>query len=153
MKYCVTWRWPKASYSVSSITCGWMPKRAAVSRSIVSVAVVPPICWSVVTSRSSGSVCSFVQDLRRPLVQLVEVRRPAACTGTCVSRRPPADAHVLRRLQEQRAALDLRELAAASRAMTCMRAARRARSRGFRVMNNAPVVARAAAPPTPIADA
>jgi hypothetical protein len=28
-----TWRWPNASYSVLSISCDEMPKRAAVSRS------------------------------------------------------------------------------------------------------------------------
>jgi len=32
VKYCATCRWPNASLSVSSITCGWMPKRAAASR-------------------------------------------------------------------------------------------------------------------------
>jgi hypothetical protein len=47
---------------VSSITCGWMPKRAAASRSMVSTAVVPPVCWSVATSRNSGRVFS-IEDL------------------------------------------------------------------------------------------
>ncbi len=59
MKYWVICRWPNASYSVSSITCGWMPKRDAWSRSIVSVVVMPDICWSVVTSRSIGRLFSF----------------------------------------------------------------------------------------------
>ncbi|GJE36110.1 hypothetical protein KHHGKMAE_0157 [Methylobacterium persicinum] len=35
---------------------GVMPKREAASRSIDSVRVVPRVCWSVATSRSSGRV-------------------------------------------------------------------------------------------------
>src|SRR6266850_1830975 len=36
-----------------------MPKRAARSRSMVRVNVAPPVCWSLATSRSSGSVFSL----------------------------------------------------------------------------------------------
>ena len=86
-----------------------MPKRAAWSRSIVSVSVSPPVCWSVATSASCGSVFSLLKDLRRPsfsssrfgVLQRVLVQRPG---------RPAADVDVLRGLQEQRGALDLREL-------------------------------------------
>ena len=61
MKYCVIWRCPNASYNVSSMTCGWMPKRAAASRSMVRVAVVPPICWSVARSRNTDTSRSFAR--------------------------------------------------------------------------------------------
>ena len=104
MKYWVICRWPKASYSVSSITCGCTPKRAAWSRSMVSVAVIPPICWSVATSRSIGSDFSLSSIVRRPGVQLAQVgvlqRVLELGLGDAA-----ADADVLRGLQEQRAAL------------------------------------------------
>ena len=82
VKYCVIWRWPNASYSVSSISCGWMPNRAAASRSMVSVAVVPPICWS------RGHVAQHRQRLQllpgssAPSCSARRGRRPAACTDT-----------------------------------------------------------------------
>ncbi len=43
--------------------CGRMPKRAAWSRSMVSVAVVPAFIWSVATSASSGSDRIFASSL------------------------------------------------------------------------------------------
>ncbi|MGY4226348.1 hypothetical protein ACVMIH_003709 [Bradyrhizobium sp. USDA 4503] len=58
---------------MSSINCGWMPKRDAVSRSMVSVSVVPSVCWSVATSRSSRQRLHPGQNLRHPFVQLVEL--------------------------------------------------------------------------------
>ena len=54
-----TCRWPNASYRVSSIACGSMPSREALSRSITSVVNKPEFCWSVATSRNSGRACSL----------------------------------------------------------------------------------------------
>src|SRR4030095_7626058 len=50
-----TWRWPKASLSVSSMSCGVMPRRDAVARSITSDDCRPPSCWSLLKSTSCGS--------------------------------------------------------------------------------------------------
>src|SRR3954447_25003781 len=86
-----------------------MPKRAALSRSMVSVRVAPPVCWSVATSRSSGSVFilskifddHWFSSSRLASCRVVLVLRP---------RRAPADIDVLRRLQKQCGAFDLGEL-------------------------------------------
>ncbi len=100
MKYWVICRWPNASYSVSSITCGCTPNRAAWSRSITRVAVMPAICWSVVTSRSIGRLCSRFRTFGRPLVQFGQV---GVLQGVLVLGlgQPPADADILGGLQEQ----------------------------------------------------
>src|SRR5438132_4182844 len=50
-----TWRWPKASLSVSSMSCGVMPRREAVARSITSDDCCPLSCWSLLRSTSCGS--------------------------------------------------------------------------------------------------
>ncbi len=50
------------------------PCRDAVCRSITSRCASPPVCWSVATSRSSGSCFSFVDKPRRPHVQFIRVR-------------------------------------------------------------------------------
>ena len=74
---------------------------------------MPAVCWSVATSRSSGSVLQLLEHLRRPRVQLVEVgvlQRVLELRA----RRAAADVDVLRGLQEQPRALDLLELAAAA---------------------------------------
>ena len=52
-----TWRWPKASESVESMARAETPRREAVSRSMTRWASRPWSCWSVATSRSSGSCC------------------------------------------------------------------------------------------------
>ena len=135
---------------MSSISCGWMPKREAVSRSIVSVSVVPWLCWSVATSRSSGSVCSFVEDLRRPVVELGEVgvlQRELELRA----RRPAADADVLRGLQNSRAPSTLSSFGR-SRAMICCALALRS-SRGFSVMKMRPLLPARPLPPIAIATA
>ena len=49
------WRWPNASYSVSSISEVEMPIREAASRSISIARCGAAICWSEATSCSSGS--------------------------------------------------------------------------------------------------
>ena len=101
-----TSRWPKASYSASSIICGVMPSREAVSRSIMSVACSPWFCWSLATSRNSGSACSFLDELRHPERQFLGIRIFQA-----VLELGAADAvfhrQVLHRLHEERDPLDL----------------------------------------------
>jgi hypothetical protein len=39
-----TCRWPKASYSVLSMVVGAMPRRDAVTRSMISETARPPVC-------------------------------------------------------------------------------------------------------------
>ena len=109
MKYWATWRWPKASYSVSSISCGWMPKRAAgvaVDRQRQRRALGLLVGGDVAQLRQR---LHLGQHLRRPFVELVEigVLQRVLILG---ARRPAADPDVLRRLQEQAGALDLLEL-------------------------------------------
>ena len=48
------WRWPNASYSVSSIVCTGTPSRLAFSRSIVSLSSLPLLARLLSTSESSG---------------------------------------------------------------------------------------------------
>ena len=94
---------------MSSITCGWMPKRAAWSRSMVSVSVV---ALGLLVGRDVaqfGSVFSLSRIFGAQLVQLVEV---GVLQRVLVlrARRAAADVDVLRRLQEELRALDLVEL-------------------------------------------
>src|SRR5580700_5781396 len=46
------WRCPKASYRVLSMVDGAIPRREAVTRSMISETASPPVCWSVATSSS-----------------------------------------------------------------------------------------------------
>ena len=76
MKYCVTWRWPKASLSVSSITCGWMPKRAAASRLMLMLSCGASFCCIGGDVGAAAAVsCSLAMSLRRPCVEFVRDRR------------------------------------------------------------------------------
>ena len=111
MKYCVTCAWPNASLSVLSMTCGWMPKRAAASRLMVMVSSGASFCASVATSASCGSVLSLVDEPRRPGVQLVQIGILQHVLELA-ARDAAADGDVLRRLQEQPGARDLGELRA-----------------------------------------
>jgi hypothetical protein len=56
-------RWPNASYNVASIVEGVTPNREAVSRSITMDSALPPNCWSVTTSASSGSFFNFATSV------------------------------------------------------------------------------------------
>ena len=101
MKYCVIWRWPKASLSVSSISCGEMPKRDAWSR------LMRDLELRRVRQQIAGDVGDLrqrphlVEHLAGPFAQLVEIgilqRVLEARAGDAA-----ADGDVLRRLQEQR---------------------------------------------------
>ncbi len=48
------WRWPKASYSASSMALTLTPRREAVSRSMLKYTCRPRFCRSLATSISSG---------------------------------------------------------------------------------------------------
>ena len=73
-----------------------MPSRAAVSRSITSVACRPRFCWSLLTSASTGDLPQSCRSNRRPVVQLVEI---VALQRVLILRiaRSAADADILRR--------------------------------------------------------
>ena len=55
----------QASYSVLSIICAVMPRRAAVSRSITNPACRPLFCWSLFTSSKPETVRNFA-SMRGP---------------------------------------------------------------------------------------
>ena len=56
------WRWPKASYSVSSIICGVMPKRDAVLRSITSCRLQAAVLLIAGDVAQFGSACSLSRN-------------------------------------------------------------------------------------------
>ena len=88
---------------------GAMPKRAAASRSMVSMTAEAWLCWSELTSRSSGSFCNSAVSLWRPGVQLVQVRvRQRVLVLRAAG--AAADVDVLRRLQKGLHADQPREL-------------------------------------------
>ena len=106
---------------MSSISCGVMPKRAAlVAVDRRASACVPPVCWSVATSRSCGSVCSFARSFGAQSFELGDVgvlqRVLELRAGDAA-----ADVDVLRRLQEQRARPRPWRACGRRRAMICMR--------------------------------
>ena len=70
---------------------------------------MPAFCWSVATSRSSGSDCSLSRIFG---AQALSSSRLASCSvyWNCVLREAGADRHVLRRLQIDPQARDLRKL-------------------------------------------
>ena len=114
VKYCATWRWPNASLSVSSITCGWMPKRAAASRLMLIESSGAFDCWSVETSASSGSVLNFSSIFG---AQVFSSLRSGSCKRVLIlpARDAAADRDVLRGLQEQRDAFEPGDLRAQPR--------------------------------------
>ena len=75
-------RWPKASYSVSSIICGVMPSREAVSRSITTRVCRPSFCWSLATSRSCGKAFELGDQLAAPTRSVPWRRGLPGCTDT-----------------------------------------------------------------------
>ena len=77
-----TWRWPNASYSVLSICATVMPSRAAVSRSMVTLVSRPLFCRSLLTSASSGCVCSAASIFGAQANKLIRRCRPGACIDT-----------------------------------------------------------------------
>ncbi len=106
VKMVVTWRWPKASYSASSMACTGTPSREARSRWISSFRYRPSVCCSVVTSASSGrafsaaisfgvhSASSLASRLRSPYWYWVRAMRLSicrSCTG-CMNRLMPSTA-------------------------------------------------------------
>ena len=58
-----TMRWPNASYSALSTVAGVMPKRPAVTRSMVTMAARPLFCKSLATSAMSGMARSLAISL------------------------------------------------------------------------------------------
>jgi hypothetical protein len=91
------------------MSCGWIPYREAMSRSIFKVSVVPEVCWSVATSRNSGSDLSLSRILDD---QAFSSSKLASWTvyWNCVLEKRAAHGHVLRRLQVDFEARDLRQL-------------------------------------------
>ena len=91
------------------MVAGVMPRREAVSRSKTRRARRPCTCWSLATSRSSGSFLQPRQHLRRVGVQLVGV---GVFEGVLELRAADAVFHgeILHRLHEQRDAGDLGQL-------------------------------------------
>ena len=89
------------------MVCGVMPSRAAVVRSITSVADKPLFCWSVFTSTMPGRVRILASIMRAVLVQ---VRQVVALERVLVLRGAgtAADAQVLHGLENERAARDMR---------------------------------------------
>ena len=57
-----TCRWPKASYSVSSMACVSTFRREACSRSTSTLTCKPPDCWSEATSESAGLLRNTVSS-------------------------------------------------------------------------------------------
>ena len=106
VKMVETWRWPKASSSVSSMFCGVMPSRDAVSRSMTSSACRPSSCWSLATSVSTGSFLNCVDQLVGGRGELVGAR---VFNRVLVLRAGDAVFYgeVLQRLQEGLDAVDL----------------------------------------------
>ena len=93
-----TWRWPKASYRVSSMSWAVRPSREAVSRSMTKEACRPLVLLIAVHIRQLGQGAQFLQDPRAPGIQLLEVLTPE---GELIKggAGEPADPQILNRLQ------------------------------------------------------
>src|SRR3982074_2368934 len=92
-----------------------MPWRAAGSRLIFSSSVVPFVCWSVATSRSSGRVCILVRIFGAHSFSSARLASCSVNSNWGRVGRPPAKPNVLRGLHVEAGALDLIELRAQPR--------------------------------------
>ena len=86
-----TWRWPKASYSVLSISCGEMPKRAAVSRSYLHHGLQPVDSAGRCSRRRSAEPAAARRSIGRPNVirscRLSPLHRELILRGAACARR------------------------------------------------------------------